>query len=100
MALKILLQRSRTFQAENCKRIVRDKFLITAVFLESGELDQAKLLEAQKTQSPDGHYRLRCQLAGSGAKEVSGVLSNAQKSATVETGCTRQVSKLLKKFTR
>lgn len=44
--------------------LVRDKFLITAVFLESSELGQQQLAEALKTSRPDGQYRLRCQLAG------------------------------------
>ena len=47
--------------------LVRDKFLITAIFLEEAlslqDLKPQQLAEALKTNKPDGQYRLRCQLA-------------------------------------
>jgi hypothetical protein len=45
--------------------LVSDKFMITAVYLESSELGQQQLADALKTSNPVGQYRLRCQLAGS-----------------------------------
>ena len=44
--------------------LVRDRILITALFLESSELGQQQLADALKTSKPDGQYRLRYQLAG------------------------------------
>eukprot|EP00088_Acartia_fossae_P070015 TRINITY_DN9268_c0_g1_i2.p1 TRINITY_DN9268_c0_g1~~TRINITY_DN9268_c0_g1_i2.p1 ORF type:complete len:548 (+),score=161.37 TRINITY_DN9268_c0_g1_i2:124-1767(+) len=42
----------------------KDKFLITAVYVEEMEVTNSSLQELLKTKKPDGHYRLRCQLAG------------------------------------
>ena len=44
--------------------LVRDRILITALFLESSELGQQQLADTLKTSKPDGQYRLRYQLAG------------------------------------
>ena len=43
--------------------LLRDKFLITTVFLETSELEQQQLVKYLKTSKPDGQYRLRCELA-------------------------------------
>jgi len=88
--------------------LVRDKFLITAVFLESSELAQQQLADALKTSKPDGQYRLRCQLAGSQAEQGAvggggggGLLSQygGQSVGAVqgEHDSTRQVASILKK---
>jgi len=42
----------------------RDKFLVTAVLLEREDIPAAQLADALRTQTPDGQYRLRCNLAG------------------------------------
>jgi len=47
----------------NASSLVRDKFLITAVYLDSEELSQQELNEALKSGKPEGQYRLRCALA-------------------------------------
>jgi len=85
--------------------LVRDKFLITAVFLESIDLGQQQLTEALKTSRPDGQYRLRCQLAGSVAEQVGlggggGLAGLGHTGSVVGTGepdSGRQVASILKK---
>jgi len=52
-------------QAKEAGSLLRDKFLVTAVLLDREDLPPPQLAEALKTQTPDGQYRLRCQLAGS-----------------------------------
>ena len=82
---------SSTIQASN---LLRDKFLITAVFLESAELSQTQLAEALKTISPDGQYRLRCQLASSGDKvdNNGGILTQG-----IDVDSTTKVTKIFQK---
>ena len=82
---------SSTIQASN---LLRDKFLITAVFLESAELSQTQLAEALKTNSPDGQYRLRCQLANSGDKvdNNGGILTQGS-----DVDSTTKLAKIFKK---
>merc|ERR1719317_494449 len=83
--------------------LVRDKFLITAVFLESSELGQQQLADALKTSKPDGQYRLRCQLAGNLSEQSGGPqhVGLGQGLGTgvsqVETDGSRQVANILKK---
>ena len=83
--------------------LVRDKFLITAVFLESSELGQQQLADALKTSKPDGQYRLRCQLAGnlseqSGGPQLGGLGQGLGTGVgQVETDGSRQVANILKK---
>jgi len=82
--------------------LVRDKFLITAVFLETSELGQQQLAEALKTTRPDGQYRLRCQLAdqavssgGAGGQVGIGALGGGASQG--EHDSSRQVASILKK---
>jgi len=84
--------------------LARDKFLITAVFLESSELGQQQLAEALKTSRPDGQYRLRCQLGGSlseqaglggGGSQAS--LGHGGHGGQGEHDSSRQVASILKK---
>jgi len=42
----------------------RDKFLVTAVLLDREDIPASQLADALRTQTPDGQYRLRCNLAG------------------------------------
>merc|ERR1712130_208915 len=42
----------------------RDKFLVTAVLLDREDIPALQLTDALRTQTPDGQYRLRCNLAG------------------------------------
>jgi len=44
--------------------LVRDKFLITGIYLTSTDLTQAQLTEALKNNAADCQYRLRCQVQG------------------------------------
>jgi len=85
---------SLTSQASN---LLRDKFLITAVFLESAELSQTQLADALKTVSPDGQYRLRCQLASSGDKVDSNGVHSTQCS---DVDSTTQVNKIFNKVSQ
>jgi len=90
--------------ATTTSSLVRDKFLITAVFLESSELGQQQLADALKTTKPDGQYRLRCQLAGGLAEQGAGGGGGQHQSVQGVTGGgqgepdgTRQVASILKK---
>merc|ERR1712110_1217811 len=42
----------------------RDKFLVTAVLLDREDIPAPQLADALRTQTPDGQFRLRCNLAG------------------------------------
>ena len=84
--------------------LARDKFLITAVFLESSELGQQQLAEALKTSRPDGQYRLRCQLGGSLAEQAGlggggsqASLGHGGHGGQGEHDSSRQVASILKK---
>ena len=85
--------------------LVRDKFLITAIFLEEAvslqDLKPQQLAEALKTNKPDGQYRLRCQLA---PQQTSNDLSSLGTSVSppvvplTELDSTRQMANILKKI--
>ena len=47
--------------------LIRDKFLITGIFLETPEISAQVLQEALKSTKPDCQHRLRCQVAGAGS---------------------------------
>ena len=51
--------------------LVRDKFLITGIFLESPDISAQLLQEALKSTKPDCQHRLRCQVAGTGPSSAS-----------------------------
>merc|ERR1719391_1468043 len=51
-------------QSTSTPGLVRDKFLITGVYLTSTDLTQAQLTEALKNIAADCQYRLRCQVQG------------------------------------
>lgn len=57
-------------QAKEAGSLLRDKFLVTVVSLDREDIPAPQLAEALKTQTPDGQYRLRCQLAGSASESV------------------------------
>ena len=80
--------------------LVRDKFLITAIFLEEVDIKQQQLSEALKSNKPDGQYRLRCQLA---PQQLSSDLTSPQTGASLspltELDSSRQMANLLKKVT-
>ena len=85
--------------------LVRDKFLITAIYLEESlslqDLKPQQLAEALKTNKPDGQYRLRCQLA---PQQTSSDLSSLASSVSppvlplTELDSTRQMANILKKI--
>jgi len=82
--------------------LVRDKFLVTAVILESSELGQQQLAEALKTSRPDGQYRLKCNLSGNvedqdghEGYDYMGLNSRGVGSGQSDTG--RQLASILKK---
>lgn len=52
--------------ASGAWNLVRDKFLITGIFLESPDISAQLLQEALKSTKPDCQHRLRCQVAGAG----------------------------------
>merc|ERR1719150_3214978 len=47
----------------------RDKFLVIAVLLDREDIPAAQLADALRTQTPDGQYRLRCNLAGAAPED-------------------------------
>ena len=51
--------------------LVRDKFLITGIFLESPDISAQVLQEALKSTKPDCQHRLRCQVAGAGPSSAA-----------------------------
>jgi len=82
--------------------LVRDKFLITAVILESSDLGQQQLTEALKTSRPDGQYRLKCQLSGNvggqvGHDGLGGIGLNSQGAGSGQADAGRQIASILKK---
>ena len=86
--------------------LVRDKFLITAIFLDTAELSGQQLTEALKTSKPDSQYRLRCQVAGQGAGAGQGGVAAEVTSATpttvfpaTELDQNRQMANIIRKVT-
>lgn len=85
--------------------VVKDKFLITAIFLESAEMSQQQLTEALKNQKPDSQYRLRCQMAGGSAVTSPSYPVNDMTSPSLpssayphnELDANRQMANILKK---
>lgn len=59
----------------NAASLVRDKFLITAVYLDREDLTHQQLQEALKSARPEGQYRLRCALAADHSPPPSSQLS-------------------------
>ena len=57
--------------ASGAWNLVRDKFLITGIFLESPDISAQLLQEALKSTKPDCQHRLRCQVAGAGPSSAS-----------------------------
>ena len=85
--------------------LVRDKFLITAIFLEEQtslqDLKPQQLAEALKTNKPDGQYRLRCQLAPqqtSSDLATSPAVSVSPGLPLSELDTSRQMANILKKI--
>ena len=86
--------------------LVRDKFLITAIFLDTAELSGQQLTEALKTSKPDSQYRLRCQVAGQVAGAGQGGVAAEVTSATpttvfpaTELDQNRQMANIIRKVT-
>ena len=80
--------------------LVRDKFLITAIFLEEVDIKQHQLAEALKSSKPDGQYRLRCQLAPQQlTSDLTSPGTGAALSPLTELDSSRQMANLLKKVT-
>lgn len=78
--------------------LVRDKFLITAIFLEEVDIKQQELSEALKSSKPDGQYRLRCQLAPQQlSSDLTAPSSGTNLSPLSELDSNRQMANLLKK---
>jgi len=78
--------------------LVRDKFLITAIFLEEGDIKQQQLSEALKSSKPDGQYRLRCQLAPQQlTSDLTAPPTGTNLSPLSELDSNRQMANLLKK---
>lgn len=89
----------------NPASLVRDKFLITAIFLEENislqDLKPQQLTEALKTNKPDGQYRLRCQLAPQQTNNdlaTSGTSVSPSVLPLTELDSTRQMANILKKI--
>ena len=84
--------------------LVRDKFLITAIFLDTAELSGQQLTEALKTSKPDSQYRLRCQVAGAGAGQggVAAEVTSATPTTVfpaTELDQNRQMANIIRKVT-
>ena len=89
----------------NPASLVRDKFLITAIFLEESlslqDWKPQQLTEALKTNKPDGQYGLRCQLA---AQQTSNDLASSGTSVSpsvlpiTELDSARQMANILKQI--
>jgi len=76
----------------------RDKFLVTAVLLDREDIPAPQLADALRTQTPDGQYRLRCNLAG--APETGSGIGQVYASpppATAPEDPARQVANVGKK---
>ena len=50
--------------------LVRDKFLITGIFLESPDISAQLLQEALKSTKPECQHRLQCQVSGPPVWEI------------------------------
>ena len=92
-------------QSTTAAALVRDKFLITAIFLEEAvslqDLKPQQLAEALKTNKPDGQYRLRCQLApNQGSNDLSSLGTSVSPPVVplTELDSTRQMANILKKI--
>ena len=82
--------------------LVRDKFLITAIFLDTAELSGQQLTEALKTSKPDSQYRLRCQVAGAGQGGVAAEVTSATPTTVfpaTELDQNRQMANIIRKVT-
>ena len=77
--------------------LVRDKFLITAIFLEEADIKQQQLSEALKSSKPDGQYRLRCLLGAQQPASDLAVSSSTHLPPLTELDSNRQMANLLKK---
>jgi len=85
-------------QKEQVASLSRDKFLVTAVLLDREDIPAAQLADALRTQTPDGQYRLRCNLAG--APETGSGIGQVYASpppATAPEDPARQVANVSKK---
>ena len=92
-------------QSTNSSTVVsRDKFLISAVFLDTVDLNQQQLTDVLKNNKADGQYRLRCQLAGASQQmsqsqpinDIMSPISNASY-VTTELDSNRQMANIIKK---
>ena len=94
--------------ASGAWNLVRDKFLITGIFLESPDISAQLLQEALKSTKPDCQHRLRCQVAGAGPSSASSAPppvdafsahpgSSALPLAVTELDQSRQMANIMKK---
>lgn len=84
--------------------LVRDKFLVTAVYLEDPNISTAMLQELLKKSKPDAQYRLRCQLANENPLSPSSFMSPQPGLKTPTSGAggegdpAKQLANLMKKI--
>ncbi|XP_023342819.1 motile sperm domain-containing protein 2 [Eurytemora carolleeae] len=78
--------------------LIRDKFLVTAIYIEDTDNNNARFQELLKSSKPDAQYRLRCQLAGEQQPptSISSKLASSSSSAPEDPG--KQLSLLLRKI--
>jgi len=91
-------------QSTSTPGLVRDKFLITGVYLTSTDLTQAQLTDALKNNAADVQYRLRCQVQGATVPGTPIIHSDYLSPMTPNPGynvneldANRQMSNILKK---
>jgi len=76
----------------NAASLVRDKFLITVIYLDKDDMSYKELQEALKTSRPEGQYRLRCVLAADNS-----TMTAASPKTTAVVTADRQLDQLVKK---
>ena len=84
-------------QVPNAASLVRDKFLISAITLDSHEISPQMIQQMLKKGKPEGQYRLRCQLSSEDALQPSHT-SNGTVSSNMAAEVKKEADKVMKKL--
>ena len=84
-------------QVQNTASLLRDKFLITAITLDSSQMSPQIIQQKLKTGKPEAQYRLHCQLASTGTNQVTH-LPNGSVPSDTSVDIKKEADKVMQKL--
>jgi len=85
-------------QVQNETSLLRDKFLITAITLDSSQMSPQIIQQRLKTGKPEAQYRLHCQLASTGSQPVTHLPNGSLPSGASAVEIKKEADKVMQKL--